>query len=145
MSTEEYIEGFLRVSGEEFSMNHRVQNTRPAKPLFFIFAILFLFFSGSRAHADESRELVVVIDISTSMHDLLDETKSQAKQLVSSAQIGDRVTIITFGERASLIERSRIRNSYDIARLISVVDELEATEFSTNLPAGMERGLSELK
>ena len=126
-------------------MDNRVQNTRVVKSSFFIFAILFLFFCCSRTLADEPRELVVVIDVSTSMHDLLDETKGQAKQFVSSAQIGDRVTIITFGERASLVERSRIRNSYDIARLISVVDELEATEFSTNLPAGMERGLSELK
>jgi hypothetical protein len=145
MATYEAIEVSLGVSGEEFSMNGRVQNTRPAKLSFCVFAVLFLFFCVARAHADETRELVVVIDISTSMLDLFDETKSQAKQLVSSAQVGDRVTIITFGERASLIERSRIRNSYDIARLISVVDELEATEFSTNLPAGMERGLSELK
>lgn len=110
-----------------------------------IILILFLFFCAPGASAEESRELVVIIDVSTSMLDLFDETRSQAKQFISSAQIGDRVTIITFGKRSYLVERSRIRNSYDIARLISIVDELEATEYSTNLPAGMERGLTELK
>jgi len=106
---------------------------------------LFILASTSHACAQQSRELVVIIDISTSMHDLFDEAKGQAQQFVSSAQIGDRVTLITFGESAHLIERSRIRSSYNIARIISIVDELEATEYSTNLPGGMERGLREMR
>ncbi len=97
------------------------------------------------AFAQRARELVVIIDISTSMQDLFDEAKDQAKQFVSSAQLGDRITIITFGGKARLVERSRIRSSYDIARIISVVDEFGATEYATNLPGGMERGLRELR
>jgi len=110
-----------------------------------VLIISLLVLCATSAFAQQSRELVVVIDVSTSMQDLFDEAKTQAKQFVSSARIGDRVTIITFGERAQLVERSRIRSSYDMARLIALVDELEATEYTTNLPAGMERGLNELK
>jgi hypothetical protein len=126
-------------------MTKGAPHSGPKKTSLYIFIILVFLFSGLGAPAEETRELVAVIDISTSMQDLFHEAKVQVKQLVSSAQIGDRVTIITFGERSYLVERSRIRSSYDIARLISVVDELEATEYSTNLPAGMARGLSELQ
>lgn len=114
-------------------------------PYIRIFITLFLLLWSDIAFAQRSRELVVIVDVSASMQDLFDEAKARAKQFVSSAQIGDRVTIITFGKSSHLVERSRIRNSYDIARLISVIDELEATEYATNLPAGMERGLSALK
>jgi hypothetical protein len=126
-------------------MTKVTSNSSAKKAAIYIFAILLFLLSGIGAFAQETRELVVVIDISTSMQDMFHEAKIQAKQLVSSAQIGDRITIITFGERSYLVERSRIRSSYDIARLITVVEELEATEYSTNLPAGMERGLNELR
>ena len=108
-----------------------------------LMALIFFFTSGSQAQ--QTRELVVIIDVSTSMHDLFDEARVQAKQFVSSARLGDRVTIITFGEASHLMERSRIRTSYDVARILSVIDELQAIEYSTNLPGGMERGVRELR
>jgi len=127
----------------------RTTACRPEKAFHVAFALLFLslflLMTSARVSAQVIRELVLVIDISTSMHDLFDEAKSHAKQFASSARLGDRVTIITFGESGRLIERSRIRSSYDIARIIAVVDELEATEYSTNLPGGMERGLREMR
>ncbi|UCD57719.1 MAG: VWA domain-containing protein [Candidatus Hydrogenedentota bacterium] len=111
---------------------------------YFLLTILIVL-SSSGAHAQRSRDLIVVIDVSTSMSDIIDQAKARTKEFVSSAQLGDRVTIITFGKSARLLERARIRSSYDIARLLAVIDELEATEYATSLPVGMERGLREMR
>ncbi len=109
------------------------------------FFVLLALFAPSNGHADTPRDLVVVLDISTSMFDIFDQAKAQAKQFISSAQLGDRVTIITFGKTSHLLERARIRSSYDIARALSKVERLEPTEFGTNLPSGMKHGLEEMQ
>jgi len=110
------------------------------------FFLVFLFlFTSLDAEAHEARDLIVVVDISTSMLDLFDKVKAEASQFVSSAQLGDRVTIVTFGASSRLLERTRIRSSHDIVRVLSKIEALEATEYSTNLPVGIERGLHEMK
>jgi len=119
------------------------------RPLYYICIVLFLamllMFPGLIVHAEKSRDLIVVIDVSTSMSDLMNKAKAEAKQFVSSAQMGDRITVITFGESSQLLERARIKSSYDIARILWRIDNLAATEFSTNLPSAMARGLEEMK
>ncbi len=98
-----------------------------------------------RADERENRDLIIVIDVSVSMRDRFDGAQIEAKRLVSSAKAGDRVTLITFGGIAHLLERKRIKSPYDVARLVRMIDELEANEYSTNLPLAMERGLGQLR
>jgi len=126
-------------------MDPSVICARYCRTFVFLFLTILLFSPSAATHAQESRDLIVVIDVSTSMIDLFDQAKIESKQLVSSAQLGDRITIITFGKSARLLERMRIRSSSDIARALSILEELEATDYSTNLPAGMEFGLRELR
>lgn len=112
----------------------------------FAFLVIFLISSSCpKAYAAKNRDLIVVIDVSTSMRDIFDDTKKEAKQLISSAQWGDRVTLITFGRSSRLLERARVKSSYDTARILSTIDNLEATEFDTNLSSAMERGLEEMR
>ncbi|GAB4349546.1 MAG: hypothetical protein Kow0099_32690 [Candidatus Abyssubacteria bacterium] len=107
--------------------------------------VALVLFSAIDIWASDTRDLIIVLDVSTSMLEHFDRAKAEAKKFVSSAQLGDRVTIITFGKTSHLLERKRIRSSYDIARILSALDNLSPTEFSTNLPAGMERGIEELQ
>lgn len=107
--------------------------------------VVLALLSAITVYASGTRDLIVVLDVSTSMLEHFDDAKAEAKKFVSSAQLGDRVTIITFGKTSHLLERKRINSSYDIARILSTLDKLDATEFSTNLPAGMERGIEELR
>lgn len=111
---------------------------------FLIAAAVVVLFSSS-ADTAKTRDLVVVMDVSASMADIFDTAKVDAKQFISSAQIGDRVTLITFGERSHLLIRTRIRSSHTIGRILSEVDELSPVELNTNLPSAMERGLREME
>ncbi len=111
----------------------------------FLAAFLLVLTSTGVYAAAKGRELIVVIDVSTSMADIFETARSEAKQFISSAQLGDRVTLITFGESSHLLERARIKSSYDIARILSKIEELEPTEYASNLPLGMERGLKEMQ
>ncbi len=101
--------------------------------------------TGSSAAQAKTRELIIVIDKSMSMLDEFDTAKDQAKSFAASAQVGDRVTIITFGNSAHLLERVRVKSSGDIARVLSEIDEIAPTDFATVLSAGMERSLEELQ
>jgi hypothetical protein len=110
-----------------------------------LFLIALIIFTPVKADAQEARDLILVVDVSTSMLDLFDRVKAEARQFASSAQLGDRITIITFGKSSHLLERTRIRSSQDIVRILSRIESLEAKEYSTNLPGGIERGLQEMQ
>jgi len=104
-----------------------------------------ILFSHPAGASATSRDLVVVIDKSMSMLDEFDSAKAEAKAFLSTAQLGDRVTIITFGNSAQLLERLRVRSSRDMAGILSTIEEIEPTDYSTHLSAGMERSLRELR
>ncbi|MBI5116097.1 VWA domain-containing protein [Candidatus Poribacteria bacterium] len=97
------------------------------------------------AYAAKNRDFIVVMDISTSMADIFDKAKAEAKQFVSSAQLEDRVIVITFGKSSRLLDRTRVKSTFDIARILSEIDELQPTELSSNLTSGMEQGLAEME
>jgi hypothetical protein len=105
----------------------------------------FLFIVSAGASADKTRDLIVVLDVSASMLDIFDTAKNEAKQFISSAQIGDRITVITFGEKSNLLIRSRVKSSHTIGRILSEIDKLSPVDLNTNLPLAMERGLKEME
>jgi hypothetical protein len=111
---------------------------------FMLLALFLLLSMNPAAISEESRDLVIVVDVSTSMSELIEEAKEEAIQLVSAANPGDKITIITFGGHAHLLDRQRVRKRSDILSLVQKIDELQATELNTNLPVAMERGLQEL-
>ncbi len=126
-------------------MPFRIRRHSVSRAFLPFLATILLAFSSLVAHAAKNRDLIVVIDVSTSMREIFDKAKEEAKQLTSSAQWGDRVTLITFGRSSRLLERTRIKSSYDMARILSTIDKLEATELDTNLSSAMERGLEEMR
>lgn len=115
--------------------------------LLFELSLLLFFglFLGGKESLAAPRDLVVVIDKSVSMLDEFDKVKAEAETFVGSAQRGDRITVITFGTSAQLLERTRIKSAYDMASVISAIHEVQPTDFATNLGAGMERSLDELQ
>jgi len=110
-----------------------------------LFALAAVLLWPTEASTAKSRDLVVVLDVSSSMFDLFDTAKAEAKQFISSAQVGDRVTVITFGEKSNLLIRSRVKSSHTIGRILSEVDMLSPVDLNTNLPMAMERGLREME
>ncbi len=97
------------------------------------------------AAEQKPRDMVVVIDVSASMAEHFDTAKAEAKNFISSAQIGDRVTVITFGKSSHLLVRSRITSSHTIGRILSEVEKLSPVELNTNLPSALEAGLKEME
>jgi hypothetical protein len=91
------------------------------------------------------KDYVIVIDVSTSMQDVFDEVKRLTKQTISQAKPGDNVAIITFGERATLLDRRLVRGKADIDALQTEVDALYPTDYATYLNSGMEKSLGELR
>ncbi|RJP24644.1 MAG: VWA domain-containing protein [Candidatus Abyssobacteria bacterium SURF_5] len=113
------------------------------KALLVLFAI-FMFAPSPVAGSEEYRDVIIVIDISTSMSDRIEMAKTEAIKVISSARPGDRVAIITFGSSVHLLERRRINSRTDILALASAVDPLQAVDVNTNLPLAMQRSLQEL-
>jgi pSer/pThr/pTyr-binding forkhead associated (FHA) protein len=106
--------------------------------------LLFLSFSP-KASAADGKDYVIVIDVSTSMQDTFDEVKRLTNRTLSEAHPGDTVVIITFGERATLLDRKQIRGKSDIEALQQQVNALYASDYATYINGGMEKSLSELR
>jgi hypothetical protein len=115
------------------------------KTTILVVTVAILLSAATDLSAQKSRDLIVVLDVSASMASLFDTAKDEAKHFISSAQIGDRVTVITFGKRTHLLVRTRVRSSHTIGRVLSEIDKLSPVELNTNLPMAMERGLSEME
>jgi hypothetical protein len=105
----------------------------------------FVCLSPKISLADSGRDFVIVIDVSTSMQDIFEEVKQLTNRTLGEAKVGDNVAVITFGERATLINRKQIRGKADIEDLQKQVDELYPTDYSTYINRGLEKGLSELQ
>lgn len=110
-----------------------------------ILAFLFLLPASPAAHAADGKDYVIVIDVSTSMQDIFDEVKRLTKQTLSKAKPGDNVAIITFGERARLLDRRQIRGKADIDDLNAEIDKLYPTDYATYINSGLEKSMSELR
>jgi hypothetical protein len=102
-------------------------------------------FQSIPAHAATGKDYVIVIDISTSMQDIFQDVKKHSKKAIGNTSVGDSVTIITFGERATLVARKHIRGKADKKSLQDSIDTLYPTDFATYINRGLEKGLSELK
>ena len=110
--------------------------------------ILVFAFSSSwpaTALADSGKDYVIVIDISTSMQDIFDDVKKLSKRTIARASVGDNVAVVTFGKRATLLDRKQIRGKADLESLQRHVDELYPTDYATYINKGLEKGLTELR
>ncbi len=112
----------------------------------FLLSCIFFFapFLPATAIAAE-KDFVIVIDVSTSMQDIFDEVKQQTNRTLATAEPGDNVAIIIFGERARLLDRKQIHEKADVEALQQEVNELYPTDYATYLNSGLEKSLSELR
>jgi hypothetical protein len=115
------------------------------KTAILVVAVVTFLSAATDLSAQKFRDLIVVLDVSSSMASLFDTAKDEAKHFISSAQIGDRITVITFGKRTHLLVRTRVKSSHTIGRVLSEIDKLSPVELNTNLPMAMEAGLSEME
>jgi len=94
---------------------------------------------------DSTRHSVVfVIDVSTSMYDIIDDLKAALKDYVKEATPGQSVAIVTFGRNANLLFRKTIRGDRDIEKMVKFCDEMCCSDENTYIPCGVYKGLSEL-
>ncbi len=108
-------------------------------------ALAFTSLRPDAAPADSGKDFVIVIDVSTSMTDVFDDVKEFSKRTIGRASVGDNVTVITFGEQATLLDRKQIRGKADLVSLQNSVEELYPTDYATYINSGLEKGLSELR
>lgn len=105
-----------------------------------IVTLLLVPANPARAETD----LVLLLDLSTSMRGLFPEVREQVFQEIDTAEIGDRVVIITFGAGVHLLARRRVRGPADRAYLRALVQGLEPSQRATYLTRGLDRGFKEL-
>ncbi len=105
----------------------------------------FMAFPESASVAASGKDYVLVIDVSTSMQDIFEEVKEQAKNTIQRTKAGDNVALITFGEKTTLLDRRVIHGKADIEALQAMIDNLYPTDYATYISRGLEKGLSELR
>jgi hypothetical protein len=93
---------------------------------------------------DSRLSIVFVIDVSTSMYDILDGLKEALKQYVKELKKGDSIAIVTFGKYSKLHYRTTIRASSDFEQLLKFCDALSCPDEYTYIPHGLNAGVREL-
>lgn len=107
-----------------------------------VLALAALFFLPAAVQAES--DVVLLVDVSTSMRTLFPEVRERVYQEIDKAEVGDRIVLITFGEAAHLLARRRLRGPADRAYLRAVVQGLEPNQRATYLTVGLDRGFDEL-
>lgn len=98
----------------------------------------------SPARAQYGTDIVLVIDVSTSMRLMFPEVRERLYQEIDQAHMGDRVVLVTFGEGAHLLARRRVRGPADRAYLRALVQSTEPAHRATYLTRGLDLGFHEL-
>ncbi len=97
------------------------------------------------AGAQSGNDLVLVVDVSTSMRQLFPEVRERLYQEIDQAHVGDRVVLVTFGEGAHLVARRRVRGPADRAYIRALVQSLVPVQRATYVTKGLDRGFRELE
>jgi pSer/pThr/pTyr-binding forkhead associated (FHA) protein len=100
--------------------------------------------TGALSEESSKHSVVFVIDVSTSMYDILDSLKSALKQYVRESSSGDSIAIVTFGESSKLHFRKTIADSDDVDKMVKFCDELTCPDEYTYFPGGLNKGIEEL-
>ena len=90
------------------------------------------------------RSTVFVIDVSTSMQDIVDDLRVALKEYISESRPGHSISIVTFGTNSRLLYRKTIRSDADIDKLLKFSDELSCDDQYTYIPSGLNAGVNEL-
>lgn len=113
--------------------------------LFGAFLLLSLLcLSTKEAPCQINRDIVFLIDCSTSVEDVFPRLKAAMKEYVSEAKEGDKVIIISFGDTAELFFRKKMRHLTDISRLQAAIDELRCPYSYTYITKAIDLGIEEL-
>ena len=88
--------------------------------------------------------IVFVIDVSTSMYDIMDPLKEALKAYTGESREGDSIAIITFGKSAELHYRRTIRGLSDREKMLQFCEQLYCSDDYTYIPAGLNAGVREL-
>jgi len=127
----------------------RLRRGRALAAIAILLSFLISAFSARLATASSSAEtnqdIVFLIDISSSMRDIFDDVKRAILDYSRQARPGDNVVLISFGEKVSLRFRQKISSDKDVERIESELQNLEPTEYFTNITGALERGMEELR
>jgi len=91
-----------------------------------------------------SKNVVFVIDISNSMYDILPDLKKALKEYVKESEVGDSVSLVTFGKSSQLHYRKTVENPIDLVQILKFCDTITCPDEYTYIPCGLRRGIEEL-
>lgn len=128
------------------------------KPCFFlrIFLAVFTIFASGATDLFAVQEnlgllyekprttVVFVVDVSTSMYDIMGPLREALKAYTGVSREGDTIAIITFGRSAELHYRRTIRGLSDKEKMLQFCEQLSSSDDYTYIPAGLNAGVREL-
>lgn len=91
-----------------------------------------------------SKNVVFVIDISNSMYDILPDLKTALKEYVKESNVGDSVSLVTFGKSAQLHYRKTMESPVDLVQILKFCDTINCPDEYTYIPCGLKKGIEEL-
>jgi len=100
--------------------------------------------SLTRSETDPRLCIVFVVDVSTSMYDIMDSLKQALADYVRESKPGDSISIVTFGTSSKLLFRGRINTAADVERMLEFCKTLAPTDEHTYITSGFNAGVSEL-
>jgi hypothetical protein len=89
-------------------------------------------------------DIVFLVDTSKSMDDFFEDVRGSLIEYVQKALVGDRIIIITFGDKSYLNVKRPIRNQYDKQTIIKKIEQIHPTDYSTYIVLALQQGLAEL-
>lgn len=100
--------------------------------------------SGKGATPRKGLDMVFLVDISKSMDDIFSEVRRSLIDYVQKALVGDRIEIISFGEKTNLAVARSIQSTYDKEEIVKALERMHPSDYSTYIVAAVEHGLKEL-
>ncbi len=92
----------------------------------------------------DSKNTVFIIDVSTSMFDIVDDLKEALKDYIGESKVGDSIAVVSFGAGAQLHYRKTINGPGDLEKILHFCDTLGCTDEFTYIPCGLNKGFEEL-
>jgi hypothetical protein len=89
-------------------------------------------------------DIVFLVDISKSMDDFFKVVRGSLIEYVQKALLGDRIIIITFGDKSHLKVKRSIKNQSDRRAIIRAIKQIHPSDYSTYIVLALQHGLKEL-
>ncbi len=91
------------------------------------------------------RNVVVLLDVSTSMDDLFPEVQAALEDFITSLRGGDHLSLIAFSDGVRIVTSQAIETAADQASLVDTVRGLHPVGRYTDVTTALNRGMSHLR